>query len=68
MTENDINPVDTQDLQQFTPEQIDNCCQKLDKMCCAMTSEKTALLMALQIIRQLQKSLEKIGGELLRTW
>ncbi len=47
---------------QYTPEQIDQCCNKLDKMCLAMTGEKTALVIALEIIRQLQNDLAG-GGE-----
>ncbi len=46
-------------LHQFTSEQINDCCSKLDKMCRAFHSERTAMVMALQIIRQLQAELDK---------
>ena len=58
--EADVNTVEAKDLHQFTEQQIEDCCAKLDKMCLAFHSERTAMVMALQIIRQLQ---EPISGE-----
>ena len=54
----DVNTVQGKDLQQFTEQQIEDCCAKLDKMCLAFHSERTAMVMALQIIRQLQAVLK----------
>lgn len=57
MTESNANTVQEQDLQQFIPEQIEDCCENLEGMSIVLRD-------ATQIIRQLERQLQEAGDRL----
>ncbi|KKM07121.1 hypothetical protein LCGC14_1737110 [marine sediment metagenome] len=58
MTETNENPPDKPDLQQFTPEQIEEYCGTILNLCLVSRVDGERMLTGVQIIRHLQRVVE----------
>ncbi len=56
-----VKPPIEPDLQQFTEQQINDYCEKIDNICFAAHSDGKLLFEGMQIIRQLQAELAAAG-------